>query len=89
MKASTRQRKPDSAERRRRPPVPLPAVLPELLDANTFAALLTMSRRSFDRAVSDGTLPGPDVRLSAKFVRWRKASALAAIDALAAQGVAQ
>ena len=76
---------PDGATRRRRPPAAIPPVLPELLDAELCAALLSCGRRTFDRMVSTGEFPAADVRRGPKFIRWRKAAVLAAIDAMSAQ----
>ena len=66
--------------RTRRPAPPIPAELPLLLDPALVAALLSMSRRSFDRAVSTGGFPPADVRRGAKFVRWRKETVLGWIE---------
>src|SRR4051812_33679333 len=60
--------------RLRRPPVPIPPQLPLLLEPDLVAALLSMSRRSFDRAVAVGDFPPADVRRGAKFVRWKQST---------------
>jgi predicted DNA-binding transcriptional regulator AlpA len=74
---------PDRATRPRRPAAPIPPVLPLLIDRRTCAALLSVAERTFDRMVSCGQFPPPDVRGSAKFVRWKRGTVEAAVERLA------
>jgi len=45
-----------------------------LLTLGDVAELLNISKRTCERLLSSGKLPAPDVRLSARLLRWRPAT---------------
>ena len=53
----------------------------QLMTADQVAALLGVSRRTFDRLVATGAFPPADYRKSRKLVRWRPSTVVAAIEA--------
>ena len=50
---------------------------PLLMDARTVARELAVSVRTVWRLVSAGILPGPDVRIGSKLIRWKRSTLLA------------
>jgi hypothetical protein len=80
---------PRSAERPSDPPQPIQEARARLdagaaLSKDDLAALIGVSKKSIDRLVKTGSLPGPDLLFNLRTIRWSAKSVRRFIDGAAA-----